>query len=155
MNVSSGFSESVAQFKEFLAANGYPPSVVWVCPQDVLLIGTRQILVRISFPLRNERHAQAEFERGMKKQMGVLFSTLSHMDAATCRYTWVPADEEEAHRHLMPRAVKFSANTGDSRFLGKDVRNRLRWLWLQLKHRKRQECREELFLLYSKTSVLH
>jgi hypothetical protein len=149
MNASPDFSESVARLQKFLEENGYPPRVMWVGPQDVLLTGTRQILIRVPVPVANEQHARAAFERGMKEQMGVLFATLCEMDAATCCYAWAPADEEEARRHLIPRDLKLSANLNESRFFGKAVTNHFSWLWLRARHRKHQEFRDQLFLFHS------
>jgi hypothetical protein len=150
INANPDFSESVTRFQKFLGESGYPPRVIWVDPQDVLLTGTCQALVRVSVPADKELHAQAVFEKGMKEQMGVLFATLCEMDDVSCCYAWVPVDEEEAHRHLMPRDLKLSANIGESRLFGKAVTNHFRWLWLRLRHRKHQELRDQLFLRYSK-----
>jgi hypothetical protein len=146
VNASADFSKAVARFKDFLAANGYPPSLVWVRPDDVLFAGTKQVFLRIPSPSGNEQHAQDDFETGTKRQIGVLFATLCQMNATTYCYTWVPANEEESERHLMPRDVKFSATIGKSVLEANAVPNHITWLWLKLKHRKHQEFKKELFL---------
>ena len=146
MKVSADFSEAVARFKGFLAANGYPPSLVWVRPQDVLFTGTKQVFLRIPSPSGNEQRAQDDFETGMKRQMGVVFATLCQMNATSYCYTWVPANEDESGRHLMPRDVKFSATIGESMLKANAVQNHITWLWLKLKLRKHQEFKKGLFL---------
>jgi hypothetical protein len=133
------FAESVAGFENFLAANGYAPTVMWVGRQDVLFAGTKQIFVRVPPTADNEANARADFERGRKQKMGVLFKTLCKMDNVTCCYTWVPRDEEEAQCHLMPPDLKMAVNAEESMFVGRAVRSHFKWLWLKLKHRKHQE----------------
>jgi hypothetical protein len=150
MNVT--FEESLVRYKEFLRENGYPSAIAWVRPQDVILAKQHTIFVRVPLPTTNEALARAAFNDGIGKKLGILFATVCEMDGVTCCRAWVPADEDEAQRSLMPQDLKVSVTTGENRLCGKAVTNRITWLWLKLKYRKHQEQRDFLFCLEPKRS---
>jgi len=139
------FEESVVRYREFLRENGYPSAIAWVRPQDVLLARQRKIFVRVPLPITNEAFARAAFNDGIGKKVGILFATVCEMDGVTCCRAWVPADEDEAQRALMPQDLKLSVTTGESHLRGKAVTNRISWLWLKLNYHKHQEQRDFLF----------
>jgi hypothetical protein len=141
----ANFEESVARYEKFLKENGYPPRVVWVRWRDVLLTGRRQIFVRTPVPTTNEGLARTAFNDGIAKKLGILFATVCEMDGVTCCRAWVPADEDEAERSLMPEGLKLSVTTGESRLYGKAVTNRIGWFWLKLKYRQCQHLKDFLF----------
>jgi hypothetical protein len=145
VTTNADFDHWVARFQNFLTANGYSPMVMWVSSQDVLLTGTKQVFVRIPLAADNEAHVRADFDRGTQQKLGVAFRTFCKMDNATCCYTWVPRDEEEAQYGLMPQDVKLSVTAGEGVLFGRPVRSRFKWLWLRLKHRKHQERKAWLF----------
>jgi len=138
------FQESVAEFRRFLAENGYPQDLIWVNPDDVILTGPL-IYVRVPVSQSNEESARQLFEHGISQQMGVLFATLCEIGSATCSYVWVPKDQTEAQEALMPAGLKMSVNTGASRREAKAVRNRLYGSYLRLKYRENQYLKEQLF----------
>ena len=143
--MNQSFQEAVAQFRQFVAANGYPQDVVWVTPDDVILSGGAQVYVRVPTLRGNEKSARQRFETGMSRKVGVLFAILCEVEGATCSYVWVPKDESEAQEGLMPTGIKMSARTGSSRIHGEPIRNLLRWSYLHLKYRKNEKLKEQLF----------
>jgi hypothetical protein len=143
--MNANFEGSVARYEKFLGENGYPPAIVWVRPQDVLLAGHRRIFVRVPVPAANEVLARTAFNDGIEKKLGVLFATVCELDGVTCCRAWVPADEDEAERALMPQDLKLSATTGEGRRYGKAVTSGVSWLWLKLRYRKDQQLRDWLF----------
>jgi hypothetical protein len=154
MKSRAGFEESVSSFEQFLAENGYPPCTVWVREQDVVLGRKGALYVRDPLPRSNEREARAKFAAGMQRELGVLFGALCTMGDVTCCYVWTPLDEQESEYRLMPAGTKFSVPsgaawnelpTGASRKLGRPVKNRLLWQWLEWRHRKLQEHKRWLF----------
>lgn len=143
--MSQSFQEAVAEFRRFLAQNGYQQEVVWVKPDDVILTGGPLLYVRVPAPRSNEEPARQLFECGIARQKGVLFGTLCEIDGATCSYAWVPKDEAESQKALMPTGLKMSVHSEDSRVQGKAVLNSLHWSYLRLKYRKKQESKKQLF----------
>jgi hypothetical protein len=145
MNVGPNFEEAVRSFEEFIGENSYPPHVVWVRAQEVAVAPHRRLFVRDPTALDNEEHARATFAAGMQNEMGVLFSTLCELGGVTCCYVWTPVNEHEAGKILMPRGLKMSATSAESRLHGKAMKNALMWRWLRWKHRKRQQYKDWLF----------
>jgi len=139
------FDESVSRYKQFLEEQGYPRDVVWVRPGDVLASSGRVIYVKLPVPRSNEEFVRRLFDLGISREKGVLFDTLCDGDGMTFSYAWVPHDDAEAEESLMPKGLKLSAKTGASRVPGKSVGSRLRWSYLQLKHRGQQNMKEQMF----------
>jgi hypothetical protein len=63
----------------------------------------------------------------------------------TYAYAWSPSDPEQAERVLMKNEVKMSVNTGLGRVPGEAVQSRLRWLYLRVKLRRKQQEKHHLF----------
>jgi hypothetical protein len=144
-NVSATFDESVTQFQDFLQNNGYSREVVWITPRDVILTRKRLIYVKFPVPRDNERFVRELFELGTTNRRGILFETIcSAANIAFCR-AWVPANDSERHRFLMPEGLKMSAHT--CRVAAFTVQNGLHWLFLQLRYANHQALKRVLFNL--------
>jgi hypothetical protein len=144
--MSASFEESCARFREFLANNGYAHEAVWITPKDVLLSGRRLVYVRLPIPGGNREHARALFDTAMKEQSGVSFKTVCETDYATLCTVWVPADDSERQHAMCSKAdLKMSAATSEGRVRGKEVRSGFLWRYLQLRYRKNQALKDQLF----------
>jgi hypothetical protein len=143
--MGSSFDESVAEYRNFLEKNGYPSHVIWVTPEDVLVSSGPVIYVRVPVSESNEKSVRQLFDLGISQERGVLFDTLCDGDGLTFSYAWVPRDGAEAEESLMPKGLKLSAKTGASRVPGRTVGSRLRWAYLQMKNRRHQRMKEQMF----------
>jgi hypothetical protein len=143
--VQSSFEESVARFQQFLKEVGYPTTVLWVKPDDVILTDRRLIYVKQSVSKKNESDAQQAYGLGINRKLGVLFCALCSTDEITYAYVWVPTDELDAQRALMPRDLKLSAATGADRIRGMVVRSRLLSACLSMRYRSKQKWKDQLF----------
>jgi hypothetical protein len=143
--MSSRFDESFAKFQLFLKDHGYPTNVVWVTPNDILVSGRPEIYVKVPVPKANEQSVRQLFDLGMSQERGVLFDTICEDKDATFSYAWMPRNDAEAAESLMPKGLKLSAKTGSSRVPARAVASRLRWAYLQMKYRRQQNMKPQLF----------
>jgi hypothetical protein len=143
--VSAGFAESVARFEKFIETHGCPGHVVWVRPEDVLVVSPRRVLIKLPVSPENGKIARTVLEEGLEAQLGVLFATLCQIEGTTYCYAWAPRDADEAEGRLMPSGLKMSVMTGEYRLQGKPVKNGLRWRWLKWRYRKQQQHKAWLF----------
>jgi hypothetical protein len=143
--MSASFEESCVRFREFLFKNGYAHEPAWITPDDVLLSG-RRLYVRGPPGNINREYARQVFQTAMNAQAGVSFSAVGETDRSTLCRVWTPADESERQRAMCSKTdLKMSANTGDSRIRGKEVRSGFVWWWLQLRYRKNDALKDFLF----------
>jgi hypothetical protein len=141
----SNFDDAQERFREFLAKNGYPTELIWVTPNDVLLTGRKLIYVKLPVPKCNLLRARELFELGMPRQLGVSFRAVCEFKGVTCCYVWVPADQSESQHAFMPRDLKMSANTGESKVPAMSVNSQTRWHCLKIVHRNKQALKDQLF----------
>lgn len=78
--------------------------------------------------------ANARYDEGMRRGLGVLFRAICATKNEACCYVWIPKDREEAIGHLMPASgeLKMSVVVGDSRIFAVPVRNQFYWKLLKL-----------------------
>jgi hypothetical protein len=144
--VSASFEESCARFREFLAGNGYSRDFVWITAEDVLLSTRGLLYVKLPNPDHARYDARSRFETAMKEQCGVSFKAVCESDHKTFCTVWAPNDDSEGERAMCSKAdLKMSVPVGVSRVPGKEVRNRLLWWWLRLRHRGNQTGKDHLF----------
>ena len=143
--MQNSFEESVTRFQKFLKEVSYPTTVVWVKQDDVILTDKHLIYIKQCIPQKNESDAQRTYGLGMNRQLGVLFGALCSTDEVTYAYVWVPTDELDAQRALMPRDLKLSAATGTDRIRGMVVRSRLLSACLSIRYRRKQKWKDQLF----------
>src|ERR1051326_3088633 len=141
MDADFTFEDALAGFQRFLKATGYPETIVWVRPADVLLTAPGILYIRQPAASESIRLVQRAFEDGTRYPRGVLLSCLCDFNTASCCYIWVPRDDQEAMEHLMSGGVKYSVPAESSRRRGVAVTSRLRWFWLKVNTRKVQNLR--------------
>ncbi|HLJ90698.1 MAG TPA: hypothetical protein VKZ53_28085 [Candidatus Angelobacter sp.] len=141
------FGEALARFEEFLANQGYPSSVIWVTPDDVLLSGSQEIFVKTPVSPQNEVSVRKIFDEGMRQELGVLFTTLCETGRISYAFAWTPKDDLDAQYALMPKDLKLSVGIGYSRRPGKEVESHIYWRFLQFKYRREQGIKRQVFYL--------
>jgi len=141
----SGFDKSLLEFRQFLGKNGYPEKVVWVTARDILLSGRRLIYVKVPVPDSNENEVRQLFDAGASEEWGILLDTICETKDATYANAWSPRNADEAERNLMHKGVKMSVRTREAKVPGEAVRSSLRWLYLRLKLRGKQQAKHLLF----------
>jgi hypothetical protein len=143
-NVELRFDDALVGFKQFLARNKFPDEIVWIAPNDVLSSGSTRIYVKAKPDQSNESRVRELFNAAVAHNTGILLAALCEMNEKTLCYAWVPADALEADRNLIPKGVKMSAPT-DRHICAIPVRSGLKWLYLNVRYRRAQESRNELF----------
>ena len=140
-DASTTFEDSVARFRRFLEDNGYPGEIVWTSPDDLVVAGKRLMYVRVPTERENEFRSRRLFEQGTTQEKRILFDAICADDVQTFCRAWVPRDQDQAQRALMPKGLKLSANV--HRMPGLRVRNGLHWCLLQIRHRKHRKHRKQ------------
>jgi hypothetical protein len=144
--MSASFEESCARFRTFLASSGYARELVWITPNDVLCSRERLLYVKLPIPKSNHEHARAHFDAAMKEQSGVSFKVVRETDYAALCTVWVPADNSERQYAMCSKTdLKMSAATGERRVRGKEIRSGFLWKYLQLRYRKDQAFKDQIF----------
>jgi len=141
------FETAKARFLELLRECGYPQTIVWLTPKDVLQSGKRFVYVRVPVPNDNERKVRQIFDEGIMQGRGALISTICEMADSTCCYVWSPKGSEEGHYGLWPKdgGVKMTARMKSARISGRAVRNPLLWALLRLRYGAKQSEKDLLF----------
>ena len=141
--MSGTFEAAVTRYQDFLASNGYPRAVRWVTESDVLVCNRPLVYIKVPVPAENEREARRSFATGTDEKRGVLFETLGCDQETTYAFAWVPRDDDEAIRHMMPDGIKLSVRT--RQLPARAINSRLRWRYLRWKHREHQSLKHSLF----------
>lgn len=142
--MSESFDEAVQRFQEFLAQNGRPRKVMWLAAGDITLSGSLVVYVRLPNLATGEEDARRAFELGMRQGTGVLIKGLWEIGDAMCSHIWAPCDAKEAELALMPRGAKLSI-PGECVLMPKVVTNRAWWHYLHIRHRGKQELKDQVF----------
>lgn len=138
-------SESALErFRAFVQQNGFPPHLEWLMPEQVTA-RPGALYVR-HIPTLDDRRAREAFETATAQNRGVLFQALFCNDAVTFCHAWLPLNDHESQRYLMPqRGLKMSVPAGEYRPKVYTVSGHIRWLFLRLGYRKYDTLRDLLF----------
>jgi len=99
------FTEAVSTFKAFLEREGASAQLLWVDREDVTS-HRRQIWVRIGDAREAARRAEARYEAGREKGLGVSLRAVCKVGDSTACYVWVPKDKTDAEYAMQPRSLK-------------------------------------------------
>src|SRR4051794_10672692 len=99
------FAEAVATFVAFLTREGAPSDVVWVSREEVTS-QRRKIWVRFGDADDAKRHAEAQYEAGRRRGLGVALCAFCKVGTSTLAYVWMPRDETDASYAMQPRSLK-------------------------------------------------
>ena len=85
------FTDAVATFTTFLGREGASAQLLWVDREDVTS-HRRQIWVRTGDASEAARRAEARYEAGREKGLGVSLRAVCKVGESTACYVWVPKD---------------------------------------------------------------
>lgn len=107
------FYSAAAEFTKFVVKQGYPPNLLWAIPEDVVIRkwnGAWTYFVWKGDPTERERRARKEYQSAISRNVGLALEAHCKTDRwAICR-VFVPADEDEAERLMIPQTgIKHSA----------------------------------------------
>ncbi|HKW62035.1 MAG TPA: hypothetical protein VJN89_05770 [Candidatus Acidoferrum sp.] len=143
MPENRSFESEVAGFQQFLGTNHWPDKIAWIQTEDLLVTGTRLLYARIPASEAREIAARQTFEQGITQGRGVLLAGCFELQGTSFCFVWVPANDDEARRALMPVGVKLSVPT--DRVPVKRIRSPLLWWWLTFRMQRKQSNKEWLF----------
>ena len=143
--MGSSIEQSIQEFRQFLEKFDYPKEVVWITPRDVLLTDSPLIYIKVPVPTNNEEQVRQLFDLSLAIGRGILLGTICAIEDTTYAYAWVPGDAGEQERHMMNSGLKMSVPVGKHKPHGEIVSSPLRWSYLRLKLRNRQNQRDFLF----------
>lgn len=93
------FHDAVASLRSYLKANGRPEAVVWIEPNDVLVVKNR-LRVRLRSPHLMWNRAQCAYELGVERKLGLLLQQVCQIPGLSCCYVYLPKNREDAERRL-------------------------------------------------------
>jgi hypothetical protein len=99
------FTEAVATFAGFLEREGAPAQLLWIDRED-LTSHRREIWVRVGDASEAARRAEARYEAGRQKGVGVALRAVCKVGASTACYVWVPKDKTAAEYAMQPWSLK-------------------------------------------------
>ncbi len=148
------FSLAVADFLGYLERARVANRVEWIFPEDVQLVDGR-FYVRVPIPDRSLARAQADYQKGIERGLGVELCVICWIGECACSHVYIPENEREAELHLTPSGLKMSYPTGgtpagepsrrDERCQGIPVRNRVKWMLLRRKGSSSETIKSQLF----------
>ena len=122
------FESAAARFREFLAAQGWPATVAWVLPGDVI-IRRGKLFVRSESVQGAEGVARHVYVEGARRQLGVCLEAICSSSDRSFARVARPVSEDAASRLLFPDGLKLSIPASKSAV--KVVSGWWRWWWLK------------------------
>ena len=111
MRRDTSFREAKESFQSFLSGQGLSPDLVWLFREDVIC-RPGLFLIRVPLPPENERLAEACYEVGRKRDLGICLHAFCLADSRPCCYVQLPGDDVEAQYMLMGNlSLKCSVRT--------------------------------------------
>lgn len=132
------FERAVADFRRFLIQQDYPPNLLWLTPNDVVFWGLRYFFWK-GDPSERESRAKTSFSNAMAANVGIALQAQCKTDRwAICRL-YVPEDELDAERRMIPKTgVKVAATIDPKPAMVVD--KRIQWWLLKWLVRNRRPC---------------
>jgi hypothetical protein len=123
------FPEGLATFVAFLEEQGASTSLVWVEREDLTTLG-RRFWARLGEHSAAARRAEARYELGRQKGLGVTLHAVCRVGSSTACHVWIPRDNTDAEDHMLPPTLKCLVNS--PLHTAAVVRSVVRWHWLCL-----------------------
>jgi len=127
------FEECAGRLRRFATERGLPSAQMWLDWGDVIVIGGRLYVYRSN---RQDRSlsAAARYRSAAEKDLGIALEAICTVDHATCCFVYLPANEDEAVRLMIPdNGVKLSVAQNAPK--AKLVTNPIAWWLLKLRAR--------------------
>src|ERR1041385_1744439 len=103
------FETVVEHFKAFLVQQGYPPKLLWLTSDDVVVRGRRYFFWK-GDPSERQRRAQAVYEIGVAQNLPIACKAKCKTEHWTICRVYVAGDSIDAQYRLMPEGgVKLSS----------------------------------------------
>lgn len=127
------FSDAEKRLSTFLVEHGYPATVRWLLPEDVIPGGERY-WINPREPESTET-ATHNYRCGLQKNLGINLRAVCADDSTTYATVFVPVDDLDAQNNLMGRGLKLSCPARKVKAVR--ITNRLRWRYLTLRYKDR------------------
>jgi hypothetical protein len=130
--VTPPFGEAVRRLRAFFASQSLSTEFRWVFRKDVIC-HKQNLLIKEPIPEGNERLAQALYEHGRRRGLGLRIETLCLLNSHPCCYIWLPKTEEDAQYalHLFSR---FLISAPIDLCHARSVVNPIKWLVHGMSH---------------------
>ena len=129
MALTVDLQPAVTDFIAFAVEQGYPSTLLWTAPRDLMVWRGRYFVRRRDFE-ESERQANAVFDHGLAQDLGVAVEAYCKTDRFTVCRVSVPDDGLDAKYRMIPESgVKMSVAVDPPAVVL--VRNPLVW-WLLL-----------------------
>ncbi len=139
------FEAALESFRAFAEENGYPCDLVWMRPEQ-LIARPGSLYVRPLPENAGLELAREAFQTAVTQNRGVVFHALFCSGAVTFCHAWLPRDDDQSARYLMPKkGLKMSVAAGEHRPAVHIVHSRMHWLVLRFRYRKYDALRDSLF----------
>lgn len=129
------FAEAKFSLQGFLRRCEAPSRVIWLFREDVTSYRS-VVWVRRWDPERAEALAEAIYDVGRARGLGVRLQGAVRLKAGTGCIVWCPEDETAASYAMMPRGLKLSV--GKPLWTGVEVRSRVEWAYRVWRNARRE-----------------
>lgn len=106
------FTTKADEFLRFAVSQGWPPSLHWVKPEDVIVKPWRGRMTQFVWggnPQERVLEARSEHQRASTNQIGLSFEAKGKTKSKTICMLYVPSDPSDAESRMIPQVgVKFS-----------------------------------------------
>jgi hypothetical protein len=100
------FHTAADEFARFAVDQGYPPNLLWVTPEDVVLErwnGTWTNFVWKGEPNKRQGQARIAYQSAMARNLGIAFEAKCRTDRWTICRVYVPIDDTDAQYRMIPK----------------------------------------------------
>ena len=111
--IEQDFKEATEAFGDFLVSQGCSRAIAWVFREGITQHRRRWLLdVNATESGVLATDAEALYEEGRRRGLGVRFNAIGEAGGVTYAYVWVPEDEGEADAMMMTGGLRCSVSTG-------------------------------------------
>jgi len=132
VELPAGFHEAVTRLRSFLKASGRPEAIVWIKPEDLIVLGSR-LHVYVRAPNQRWMDAQVRYELGLDRNLGIILRQVCQAPGLSCCYVDIPKSAADAAQRLVNGGLQFACTPAVKP--ARAVTNRLRWSWLKMRGR--------------------
>jgi hypothetical protein len=110
---TSPFDVAEADFQRFAVTHGYPATLLWTVPDELVSWRGRFIVLDGDAGVRRER-ARKTFERGAAKNVGIVIEGKCNTDRFTICGVYIADDQTDAENRMIPESgIKLSLSQNE------------------------------------------
>lgn len=110
--IEQDFRQATEAFADFLLSQGCSRSIVWVFREGVTQFRRRWLIdVNTTEGGALATDAEALYEEGRRRGLGIRFDMIGEAAGITYAYIWVPEDEAAADAAMITRGLRFSTQS--------------------------------------------